>query len=448
MVIKSSKSDLINTNISNKSSILVIDDNSTNLSLAANALENYGFNVLIASDSLSGIKRAKFARPDLILLDILMPEIDGFETCRRLKGDEKTKNIPVIFMTALTHSEYKVKGFEVGAVDYVTKPIQIEEVLARVNLHLQLYLLTQKLEQKVEERTTKLNRTLQELQESQLQLVQSEKMSSLGLLLAGITHEIKNPLGFIAGNLEHTEVAVKELIEYLKLYQETFPQPGKFVQEKAEEIELEYLLTDLPKMLISMKEGIGKIQEISRSMQTLSRVDRNKKVTFNLHEGIDSTLMILKHRLKANEYRSGINVIKNYGNIPLILGFPGQLNQVFMNLIANAIDVFDEVTSDQTKSDDLIVEISTEISLDSQEVMIKIQDNGYGMSEEIRKQIFDNLFTTKEVGKGTGLGLSISRQIVEEKHQGKIICESKLGQGTIFTIMLPTFQDNNSDLND
>ncbi|MGD1807433.1 hybrid sensor histidine kinase/response regulator [Dapis sp. BLCC M126] len=445
---KSSNNDRLNTNISNKSTILVIDDNPTNLSLAANALEYRGFNVLIASDSLSGIKRAKFAHPDLILLDILMPEIDGFETCRRLKEDEKTQNIPVIFMTALNQSEYQVKGFQVGAVDYVTKPIQIEEVLARVNLHLQLYFLTQKLEQQVEERTTKLNRALQELQESQLQLVQSEKMSSLGLLLAGITHEIKNPLGFIAGNLEHTEVAVKELIEYLKLYQEIFPVSGTIIQEKAEEIELEYLLSDLPKMLISMKQGIEKIQEISRSMQTLSRADRNEKVNFNLHEGIDSTLMILKHRLKANEYRSGINVIKNYGSIPLILGFPGQLNQVFMNLIANAIDVFDEVISNQTRTDDLIVEISTEISLDYQQVMIKIKDNGHGMSEEIKKQIFDNLFTTKEVGKGTGLGLSISRQIVEEKHQGKIFCESKLGQGTIFTIILPIFQDDNSELND
>ncbi|NEQ41384.1 MAG: hybrid sensor histidine kinase/response regulator [Okeania sp. SIO3I5] len=445
---KPTKNDSLNTNISNKSTILVIDDNPTNLSLAANALEDKGFNVLIASDSLSGIKRAKFACPDLILLDILMPEIDGFETCRRLKTDEKTKNIPVIFMTALSDSEYKVKGFEVGAVDYVTKPIQISELLARVNLHIQLYFLSQKLEQQVEERTKKLNRALQELQKSQLQLVQSEKMSSLGLLLAGITHEIKNPLGFIAGNLEHTEVAVEGLIEYLKLYQETFPVSGKIIQEKAEEIELEYLLNDLPKMLSSMKQGIEKIQEISRSMQRLSRRDKKKKVTFNLHDGIDSTLMILKYRLRANEYRSGINVIKNYGNIPKILGFPGQLNQVFMNLIANAIDVFDEVTDEEKKSENFTIKISTEISLDSQEVMIKIQDNGPGISEEIKSQIFDNLFTTKEAGKGTGLGLSISQQIVEEKHQGKIFCESKLDQGTIFTIILPIFQDNNSQLND
>ncbi|MDJ0557283.1 MAG: hybrid sensor histidine kinase/response regulator [Microcoleaceae cyanobacterium MO_207.B10] len=448
MVAKSFKINNFNSDLINQSTILIIDDNPTNLSVAANALEDKGFNVLIASDSLSGIKRAKFAHPDLILLDILMPEIDGFETCRRLKADEKTYNIPVIFMTALTESEHKVKGFEVGAVDYVTKPIQIEEVLARVNLHLQLYCLTQKLEQQVEERTIKLNRTLQELQESQLQLVKSEKMSSLGLLLAGITHEIKNPLGFISGNLEHTELAFQELIAYLKLYQETFPQPGKIIQEKAKEIELEYLLTDLPKMLISMKQGIAKIEEISRSMQTLSRADRNEKVTFNLHEGIDSTLMILKHRLKANEYRPDIKIIKNYGNIPQLLGFPGQLNQVFMNLIANAIDVFDEVNSELAKSDNFIIEISTEISLDSQEVMIKIQDNGHGMSEETKSQIFDHLFTTKAVGKGTGLGLAISRQIVEEKHQGKIFCESKIGQGTIFTIMLPIFHDNNSELND
>ncbi len=442
MVMKSTKNYQFNTNISNKSTILVIDDNPTNLSLAATSLEDGGFNVLIASDSLSGIKRAKFAHPDLILLDILMPEIDGFETCRRLKADAATQNIPVIFMTALTHSEYKVKGFEVGAVDYVTKPIQIEEVLARVKLHLQLYFLTQKLEQQVEERTTKLNTALQELQVSQLQLVQSEKMSSLGLLIAGITHEINNPLGFIVGNLEHTEVAVQELIEYLKLYQEKFPQPGKIIEEKSQEIELEYLLNDLPKMLISIKYGIQKIQEISTSMRIFSRADKNKKVTFNLHEGIDSTLMILKHRLKGKKNRPEINVIKNYGNIPKILGFPGQLNQVFMNLIANAIDVYDEMNQEETKSN-YQIEISTEVNLDSQQVIITIQDNGHGMSEETKKQIFDHLFTTKAVGKGTGLGLSISRQIVEEKHQGKILCESKLGQGTIFTIIIPIFPSNN-----
>nr|WP_293104333.1 ATP-binding protein [Okeania sp. SIO2F4] len=267
-------------------------------------------------------------------------------------------------------------------------------------------------------------------------------MSSLGLLIAGITHEINNPLGFIVGNLEHTEVAVQELIEYLKLYQEKFPQPGKIIEEKSKKIELEYLLTDLPKMLISIKYGIQKIQEISTSMRIFSRADQNKKVNFNLHEGIDSTLMILKHRLKGKKHRPEINVIKNYDNIPKIMGFPGQLNQVFMNLIANAIDVYDEINQEETKSD-YQIKISTEVSLDSQQVIITIQDNGHGMSEETKKQIFDHLFTTKAVGKGTGLGLSISRKIVEEKHQGKILCESKLGKGTIFTIIIPIFQSNN-----
>lgn len=210
-----------------QATVLVIDDNPTNLGVVVNSLEDRGFTVLTARDGASGIKRAKFAHPDIILLDVIMPGIDGFETCRQLKADAETQAIPVIFMTALTSSEEKVKGFEMGAVDYVTKPIQIEEVMARVNLHLKLHFLTQKLEQQVEKRTAELNQALQELKSSQLQLVQSEKMSALGQLMAGVTHEINNPVGFVSGNLIHAEEYFKDLIEHLKLYQKKILNPEK-----------------------------------------------------------------------------------------------------------------------------------------------------------------------------------------------------------------------------
>ncbi|MDY7024097.1 MAG: ATP-binding protein, partial [Cyanobacteriota bacterium] len=338
-------------------------------------------------------------------------------------------------------SEDQVKGFEAGAVDYVTKPIQIEEVIARVNLHLKLYFLNQELEQRVEERTAKLNATLQELKQSQLQLVQSEKMSALGQLMAGVTHEINNPIGFVAGNLNHIENYLQDLIEHLQLYQQAFPEPGEEIEEHAEEIELDYLLEDCSSVLSSMRTGMDRIRDISTSMRIFSRADKDQTVSFDIHEGLDSTLLILKHRLKAKDTRPEVEIIKNYGKVPEIQGFPGQLNQVFMNIIANAVDVFDEMSEsikfEELKAHSCKIYIYTSTTPDNQQAIIKIKDNGCGMPEEVRDKIFDHLFTTKAVGKGTGLGLSIARQIVEEKHGGSLSCFSQIDQGTEFIMELP-----------
>ncbi|MGB3402122.1 MAG: response regulator [Microcoleaceae cyanobacterium] len=424
-----------------KNTILVVDDNPTNLSVTVNSLENQGFNVLIARDGKSGVKRAKYAHPHLILLDVLMPGINGFETCHQLKASLDTRNIPVIFMTALSNPEDKIKGFEVGAVDYVTKPIQVEELMARVSLHLNLYILNQKLEQRVQERTAELTQALQELNESQLKLVQSEKMSALGQLMAGINHEINNPVGFVSGNLSCIKQYLKDLIDHLQLYQKHFPNPGEEIKQNADKIELNYLLEDLPEILSSMQIGMNRIREISRSMRIFSRADTDQKVSFDLHEGIDSTLLILKHRLKSKNNRPEIKVIKQYGDLPQIIGFPGQLNQVFMNIIANAIDVFDEMSESMTLIEmnqyNCKINIKTNFSTDRKKVVIQIGDNGQGIPENVKSRIFDNLFTTKPVGKGTGIGLSLSRQIIEEKHNGQIQCESHFGQGTQFIIVLP-----------
>ncbi len=281
----------------------------------------------------------------------------------------------------------------------------------------------------------------QQLEQRQLQLVQSEKMASIGQLVSGVAHEINNPLGFISGNLDHATEYIQYLIDLLQLYQQGIDWNSQTTQQKIEEIELDYLLTDLPELIESMKQGTERITEISKSMGIFSRADTIAKVPFNIHDGIDSTLLILRHRLKANQIRPEIQVVKNYGDLPEINCYPGQLNQVFMNLMANAIDAIDESNSGKTfaeiKASPNQITITTEIEDEKQEVIIRMGDNGMGMSEEVKQKIFEHLFTTKGVGKGTGLGLSISRQIVEEKHGGKITCTSELGKGTEFIISLP-----------
>ncbi len=286
-----------------------------------------------------------------------------------------------------------------------------------------------------------LEKYLQELKQVQLQLIQSEKMATIGELTAGIAHEINNPVGFIAGNLRPASEYVRDTIELLNLYRQTFPCPGEIIEAKIEEIDLDYLLQDFPETIESMKEGTERIAQISKSMRTFSRADTAELVFCNIHWGIDSTLLILKHRLKANANRPEIEVIKNYGNLPELKCYPGQLNQVFMNLLSNAIDALEEANKERNfaeiESTQNRIVITTEIDEEKGEALIKIADNGPGMSEKVKQKIFDHLFTTKRVGKGTGLGLSISRQIVEEKHGGTLTCTSEFGKGTEFAIALP-----------
>lgn len=299
----------------------------------------------------------------------------------------------------------------------------------------------QELNQRLELQKIELASALNQLQQSQLQLIQREKMSALGSLIAGVAHEINNPVGFLSGNLQPAQEYVSDLLDLLNLYQKTFPEPGRTIDERIAAIDLEYLLEDLPKVLHSMHEGIKRIANISTSLRTFSRSDTEQRIPFQIHEGIDSTLLILKHRLKANEHRPTIQVLQEYGDLPSIHCFPGQLNQVFMNLFANAIDALEE--SNQGKKFSEIqaqpnrIVIKTQCSPDQKWVIIKIQDNGIGMTEEIQHRIFESLFTTKDVAKGTGLGLAITRQIIVDNHRGTIEVNSIFGQGAEFVIKLP-----------
>jgi len=294
-------------------------------------------------------------------------------------------------------------------------------------------------EEAVTEKSQALETALEDLQQAQLQIVQSEKMSALGNLVAGVAHEMNNPLGFISATLKQTKPNFTDIIGHLQLYQELIENPGDEIQDHAEEIDLDYLLEDLPKTIDAMVMACDRLKNISTSLRTFSRADKDYKVPFNLHQGIDSTILILKHRFKANDKRPAIEVITEYGDLPLIECFPGQLNQVFMNILANAIDALDESNTGrsfadiQAKPNRILI---TTLMVDKC-VNISISDNGKGMTKEVQEKIFDHLFTTKAVGKGTGLGLAIARQIVEETHNGKLSCHSILGEGTDFMIEIP-----------
>ncbi|MBW4563663.1 MAG: sensor histidine kinase [Mojavia pulchra JT2-VF2] len=299
------------------------------------------------------------------------------------------------------------------------------------------------LEARVEERTFELKTALSELQRTQAQVIQSEKMSSLGQLVAGIAHEINNPVNFIHGNITHLDEYTQNLLEMIYLYQERHSSHDPEIEALAEEIDLEFLIEDLQKMLSSMKMGTERIRNIVLSLRNFSRMDEAEFKAVDIHEGIESTLLILQHRLKDKPDSPTIEVIRDYGNLPQVECYPGQLNQVLMNILVNAMDAFDEVdikrTYQQIQENPSQITIRTSV-VDSQLVEIVIADNAQGMPESVQKRIFDPFFTTKPVGKGTGMGMAISYQIITEKHSGKLQCFSSLGEGTKFIIQVPIRQ--------
>ena len=415
----------------NNGFILIVDDNPTNLSVLCEALNSEGFRFRVAVDGESAIAQAERNQPELILLDVQMPGIDGFETCCRLKANPVTQNIPIIFTTALADTESKTKGFSLGAVDYIPKPFAQEEVISRVRVHLQLKQLTESLEQQVSDRT-------KALQKAQVKLVQQEKLSTLGELIAGIGHEINNPINFISSNISPLQGYIAAVTELLLLYEQEYPNPTAKITTAIEDLDLNFVLEDMAKILNSLQLGSERIRNISNSLRNFCRSDRDAKISADLHQGLDSTLMILQHRFKANGARPRIEVIKNYGVLPQVKCYIGQMNQVFMNILANAVDAVDEAIT-QGKMSNLIPQIQIVTEIDSEQlVVIRIADNGIGIPERLKKRLFEPLFTTKNVGKGTGLGLSIAYEIVVEKHEGVLDVNSQSGVGTEFIIKIPT----------
>ncbi|HEY9632736.1 MAG TPA: response regulator [Coleofasciculaceae cyanobacterium] len=449
--------------LTTKENILIVDDTPDNLILLSALLESQGYQVKRALSGKLALQGIQVTKPDLVLLDVNMPDMNGYEVCQKLKSISETREIPVIFISALNSVLDKVKAFDVGGVDYITKPFQCEEVFARVRNQLTLRELQrqlneqntrlheeicfrQKSEAREREKAQELELILEELKRTQAQLIQSEKMSSIGQMVVNIASEINNPTSFIYGNLPLARQYFQDLTSLIELYKQTYPYATPEIQYLTSEIDLNFLIEDWKKLIDSMQVGAERIQEIVLSFLSLrnfSQLDELELKPVNLNENINNILLSSQHRLNAEGARSSIEVIKDYGQLPLVTCYASPLNQVFMNLLNNAIDALESQPSPR------IITISTSVVSSSEQettdngqrttdfVVIRVADNGPGMSEEVLHKIFDPFFTTKPVGSGAGLGLSISYQIVVNRHGGQLRCHSTPGQGTEFVIELP-----------
>ncbi|MEI7810836.1 MAG: response regulator [Ignavibacteria bacterium] len=418
----------------NLSNIMVIDDTVANLTLLKEMLSSHYNKVRLFSDGFYALESARRDPPNLILLDVMMPIIDGYEVCRRFKSDERLKDIPVIFISAKTETFDKVKAFQLGGVDYITKPFQMEEIFARIEIHLKL----RSYQYELEEKNNSLNNAINALKEAQLQLIQSKTMSSLGTLTAGIAHEINNPVNAI----NSSSISLKRILGKLKnlglLYEQisfaNFESQFEKIKKYKEEINLTEALEGIDNLLNNIDRGSKRTIDIVQSLKTFTYMDLSQKEYINIHDNLDSTLTLLNQRIK-NE----IIIRKKYGDVPNIRCFPGKISQVFMNILSNSIDSIKE-KNNTAETGEITIGTALVEKLTDKYLEISITDTGNGIADEIKGHIFEPFFTTKEVGKGTGLGLSISHGIIRS-HSGEITVEGKIGTGTTFTILLPYHQE-------
>jgi two-component system, NtrC family, sensor kinase len=477
--------------ITPKGSLMVVDDTLANLRLLVNLLTENGYKVRAASNGKLAVTSVQLSAPDLILLDILMPELNGYEVCKQLKADAKTKDIPIIFMSAINEVFDKVQAFNVGGIDYITKPFQIEEVLARVNIHLE----NRSLQKSLQEKHDMLAKTLEELKAAQNHLIQSEKMAALGQLVAGVAHEVNTPLGAIQASSSNISKALEGSLEnlpkvfqilsqeqqtaFFALLEESSKSKSQVITkerrqlkqilivqlqannifEKARGIadtlidigiskniedyllllndtnvemilQLIYDLTRLKSNNLNITNAVDKAAKVVFALRSYARYDHSgKKVIAQIIDGIETVL-----ELYHNQLKQGIEVIRDYAEIPEVLCYPDELNQVWTNLIHNAIQAMEGKGLLEIKVYLDIIEVEKSISK-KPSVVVSITDSGSGILPEIQSRIFEPFFTTKSPGQGSGLGLDISKKIVE-KHQGEINLESKPGR-TIFRVWLP-----------
>ncbi len=400
--------------------IVIAEDNADMRALLTHLLSSE-FHVRPTRNGKEALEAVREKHPKLVMTDVMMPEMSGIELCRAIKEDPSTQGIPVVLVTSKAEREMKISGLELGADDYITKPFHPRELLARTRSFVRLRVLQDELQ----ERNRELEHALKNLRQAQSQLIHGEKMASLGQLVAGIAHEINNPLNFIEGNLYHLKEYTEKILNLLNRYQQLAEEAGNAIAEKFANLErtidFNQITEDINSVLDGCREGVERTTNIVRNLRTFSRIDDAAVMTIDLNKAIESTLTLIRSRF------TNIKVIKDYGDLPLVNCLAGQINQVFMNLLSNAADAIGNSSG--------IVRIRTH-AFTTEKIMIEIEDNGCGIEPDVLDHIFDPFFTTKEVGKGTGLGLSISYGIIQ-RHNGEINVQSKSGQGTCFRITIP-----------
>lgn len=419
--------------------ILVVDDSEFNLLLMSDILVKAGYKVRTASSGELALESIAIKKPDMILLDVNMPGISGYVVCQKIKGNKSNKDIPVIFVSALTESEDKITGFNSGGVDFISKPFNPKEVLVRVKTHLNL----RRLQKQLIEKNIELEDALETLKVLQMKLIQEDKMASIGQLSAGIAHEINNPLGFVASNfstLKKYNGKIRECIsEYRKFIESVQVSTSEVVYDEIDRIKsleeknkIEYILSDLEELYNDTYNGLDRIKKIVVTLKNF--VHESNADTFedyNLNQGIKDTLEISRNELK---YNIAIKTKLN-DTLPLIKAKTSEINQVLLNIIINAAHSIKEKFELDVGGSIAITTFN-----DKKFVYCIIEDNGVGILEKNITKIFNPFFTTKKVGKGAGLGLSISYDIIVNKHNGNIEVESKALQGAKFILTLPIYQ--------
>jgi two-component system, NtrC family, sensor kinase len=391
-------------------------------------LEREGHEVAVALDGKEGLDLARQLSPDLIICDGTVPQIDWSSVSRQIEADRELATVYFMLLTTPDLFDEGV-GLDESIDDFVFKPIVRQKLLGRVRAGLRARALRGNLE-----------RSQQELQLSRERMLQAEKMSNLGNLVSGIAHEINNPITFIYSNLTHVQTYSADLIELLRLYQKQLVNPGSDILQKQQDMDVEFVLEDLLKIVSSMRTGSDRIRQIILSVQDFARNDRSGWQLFDISDGLENTLLLLHHRLPAREGRRDIKVVKEYGNLPQIECYAGQLNQAFLNIINYAIDTLEESSQEFDRSESAsfrpAIFIRTQV-VDARQISIEIADNGIAMSEDVKAKIFDPFFIAQPGGEGSGLGLAVSYQIVVEQHKGDLKCFSEPGKGNKFQLKIP-----------
>ena len=416
--------------------ILIVDDNPVNLRMLCDMLLEQCWKVRPVSDGMLALQAATANPPDLILLDVMMPGMDGFQVCIALKENPLTRHIPVIMVTALSDKESRLKGLEAGADDFISRPVDHTEIVVRTRNLLRvkeygdfLKNHNERLEQQVRERTAELETAYNELKSTLDKLFRQDKMATIGLLMAGIAHEINNPVGFITSNLGSLRKYGERLTEFISGQDEAIKTGGQApriveqVSALRDKLKIDHILQDFPQLLNESAEGADRIKNIVQELKCFSRTDSAEQTSADINQCLESAIGIAH-----NELKNKTTISREFGELPPTLCYPQQLCQVFINLLVNSAHAIDT-------QGEIVVNTRQENGW----IFVAISDTGCGIPEDIRQRIFEPFFTTKEVGKGTGLGLHICQDIVS-KHGGKIELESEIGKGTTFTVSIPVIE--------